>query len=95
MDFARRTGIKVGKRVYIDAEWAGEPGTTYGDWSSADRGSIVYGHMLAFTGRDNVLQFNTVEIGRNAHLAPRCALLPGVTVRERSTVRPGELQMAL
>ena len=95
VDFVRRTGVQVGSRVYIDAEWAGEPGVTYGDGSSADRGSIVYGHMLAFNGQENELLFKDVDIGKHAHIGARAAVLPGVKVGQRDALRPGELRMDL
>ena len=95
VDFLRQTGVKIGSGVYIDAEWAGEPGVTYADGSSADRGSIVYGHMLAFNGVDNLLQFGKVHIGTNAQVGARSAILPGVNVSFQDSVKAGEMRMAL
>ena len=86
--FARRTGMQIGSNVYVDAEWAGEQGVTYGNNATADRGAIVYGHMLHFNGLDNVLQFRDVVVGSNVSVGPRAAIMPGA-VLDRGTVLDG------
>ena len=90
----RRTGINIGTQVYLDADWLGEPGVTYGDGASADRGSIVFGHLLAFNGHCNKLEHRPVSIGKGAQLGPRSAVLPGVSCGDGRVVGPGELVMA-
>ena len=91
----RRTGIQIGSRVYIDSDWLGEPGVTYGDDTVADRGSIVFGHLLAFNGSHNHLEHRPVNIESGAVLGPRAAVLPGVCVAAGESVGAGELKMVL
>lgn len=95
MLFKRRGGIQVGKACYIDADWLGEPGVTYGDGAIADRGSIVFGHLLAFNGHYNHLEHRHVNIGAGAYIGPRAAILPGVNIGAGEVVAPGELRIAL
>ncbi|KAK9812147.1 hypothetical protein WJX73_000290 [Symbiochloris irregularis] len=95
IEFMRRTGIKIGARVYIDSDWLGEPGVTYQDDAVADKGSIVFGHLLAFDGKYNHLEHRNVTVGKGAVIGPRAAVLPGVTVPSRATLQAGELRMAL
>ena len=91
----RRTGISIGSGVYIDADWLGEPGVTYEDGAIADRGSIVFGHLLAFNGEYNHLEHRPVNIGAGAQIKPRAAILPGVNIDAGSVVGAGELKIAL
>ena len=74
---------------------AGEPGVTYEDGAVADKGSIVFGHLLAINGRYNHMEHRPVTIGKNAQIGARAAVLPGVDISARQTVSPGELIMAL
>ena len=91
--FQRRSGIKVGKACYIDADWPGEPGVTFGDGAIADRRSIIFGHLLSFNGQDNLLKYGPVSIGAGAHISPRAAIMPNVNVGAGEMVLAGELRM--
>ena len=93
MLFMRRGGVKVGRACYIDADWFGEPGVTYGDGAIADRRSIIFGHLMAFNGRDNFLAYGQVSIGAGAHIGPRAAVMPNVNIEAGEAVLAGELRM--
>lgn len=95
IEFMRRTGIRIGARVYIDSDWLGEPGVSYGDGAAADRGSIVFGHLLAFNGKYNHLEHRPVDIGAGAVVGPRAALLPGVALQKGEVLGAGEMRMNL
>lgn len=92
----RRSGLKVGKWVYLDSEWLGEPGLIeYGDNSIADRGAIVFGHLMTHNGKEFALQFNKVTVGPGAVINARAALMPGVNVQAGEQVPAGDLRIKL
>lgn len=92
----RRSGLKIGRWVWLDSEWIGEPGLIeYGDNSVADRGAIVFGHLMTHNGKEFTLQFNKVTIGAGAVINARSALMPGVTLQPGEVVPSGDLRMAL
>ena len=91
----RRTGIKIGSGVYVhDADWLGEPGVSYADGAIADKGAIVFGHLLAFNGQYNHLEHRPVSIGKSATIGARSAVLHGVSIDAGQTVSPGDLVLA-
>lgn len=91
----RRMGMNVGKAVYLDGEWIGEPGVVnYADGAIADRGSIVFGHLMTHNGDHFNLKFTSVNIGPGAQVAARAAVMPGVNIKADGLVPSGELVMA-
>lgn len=92
----RKTGLQVGKWVYLDNEWLGEPGLIeYGDYSIADRGAILFGHLMTHNGKEFVLQFNKVTVGSGAVINARSALMPGIVVADGEQVPAGDLRISL
>lgn len=92
----RQLGIKVGRGAYIDAEWVGEPGIVrYEDGAVADRGAIVFGHLMVHDGNHYRLRFNNVSIGPEAQVATRAAVLPGVALKPKERVAPARLVMSM
>jgi hypothetical protein len=96
IDSLRRSGVEVGEGCYIDAEWPGEPGMAkYGDGAIADRGSIVFGHLMTHNGECFNVHFNHVSVGAGAQVSARSGIFPGVNLKSGEVVPSGEMRMAL
>ncbi len=92
----RRTGVQVGEGCYIDSEWPGEPGmASYGDGAVADRGSIVFGHLMTHNGESFNIHFNQVSVGAGAQVSARSAIFPGVHLKGGDVVPAAEMRMVL
>ena len=90
----RRSGLQIGKWVYLDSEWLGEPGLIqYGDYAIADRGAIVFGHLMTHNGKEFALAFNKVTVGAGAVINARSAVMPGVQIQAGEHVPAGDLKI--
>lgn len=92
----RRSGLQIGKWVYLDSEWLGEPGLIeYGDRAVADRGAIVFGHLMTHNGKEFAIHFNKVNVGAGAVINARAAVMPGVQIQSGEHVPAGDLRISL
>ena len=87
-------GVKIGDGCYIDAEWAGEPGmATYGNGAIADRGSIVFGHLMIHDGEAFNVHFDTVSLGPGSVVSARSGIFPGSNLKAGEVLYSGEMRM--
>lgn len=85
----------MGEGCYIDADWAGEPGMAkYGNGAIADRGSIVFGHLMVHNGEAFNVNFDNVSIGAGAVVSARSGVFPGTSLKAGEVVPSGEMRMA-
>lgn len=92
----RRYGLKIGDGCYIDADWVGEPGVaSYASGAIADRGSIVFGHLMTHDGEAFNVHFDSVAVGPGSVVSARAGIFPGTSLKAGEIVKSGEMRMTL
>ena len=95
LDSLRAYGVEVGQGCYIDAEWAGEPGMAkFGDGAIADRGSIIFGHLMVHNGEAFNVHFDVVNLGPGSVVSARSGIFPGASLKAGEVLPSGEMRMA-
>lgn len=84
----RMMGSRIGKHVWCETWWLPEFDLiSLEDRVTVNRGTVVQTHLF----HDRVMSLETVRLNMGSTLGPNSFLLPGASLGERSTIRPGSL----
>lgn len=84
----RLMGTRIGRDVWCETWWLPEFDLiSIGDRASINRGTVLQTHLF----HDRVMSLETVTLGAGSTLGPNSFLLPGSSLGDRTTVRPGSL----
>lgn len=86
--WVRLMGTRIGRDVWCETWWLPEFDLIrLGDRSTVNRGTVLQTHLF----HDRVMSLEPVVLADGATLGPNSFMLPGSSLGQRTTVRPGSL----
>jgi non-ribosomal peptide synthetase-like protein len=86
--WARWMGVEVGRSAWVESWWLPETDlVSIGDNATVNRGTVLQTHLF----HDRVMTMQPVRLEAGATLGPNSFMLPGSTLGECTTIRPGSL----